>query len=129
MIDCVGAGEAWTRGVGACAALNHLSRRFLLEPISTIEALNTMSIILYLNGTIYTMDAAQPRAQAMAIDNISGRILAVGDNDEVRQAAGRHAELVDLRGKTVLPGFIDSHIHLLSAAYRSYYIDAEACSG
>jgi predicted amidohydrolase YtcJ len=87
-----------------------------------------MSIILYLNGTIYTMDAAQPRAQAMAIDSISGRILALGDNDEVRQVADRHAELVNLRGKTVLPGFIDSHIHLLSAAYRSYYIDAEASS-
>ncbi len=87
-----------------------------------------MSIILYLSGTIYTMDTAQPRAQAMAIDSISGRILAVGDNDEVRRVGDGHAELVDLRGKTVLPGFIDSHIHLLSAAYRSYYIDAEACS-
>ncbi len=70
-----------------------------------------MSIILYLNGTIYTMDAMQPRAQAMAIDTASGRILAVGDNDEVRRVGDRHAELVDLRGKTVLPGFIDSHIH------------------
>jgi len=81
-----------------------------------------------LNGTIYTMDAVQPRAQAMAIDSISGRILAVGKNDEVRRMGDRYAELVDLRGKTVLPGFIDSHIHLLSTAYRSYYIDAEACT-
>lgn len=87
-----------------------------------------MSIILFLNGTIYTMDAGQPRAQAMAIDGISGRILAVGYNDEVRRVGDRHAELVDLRGKTVLPGFIDAHIHLLQAAYRSYYIDARACS-
>ena len=87
-----------------------------------------MSIILYLNGTIYTMDAMQPRAQAMAIDTVSGRILAVGDNDEVRRVGDRHAELVDLRGKTVLPGFIDSHIHLLFTAYRSYYIDATACA-
>src|SRR5258708_8397390 len=87
-----------------------------------------MSIILYLNGTIYTMNAMQPRAQAMAIDTVSGRILAVGDNDEVRRVGDRHAELVDLRGKTVLPGFIDSHIHLLFTAYRSYYIDATACA-
>jgi predicted amidohydrolase YtcJ len=87
-----------------------------------------MSIILYLHGTIYTMDAMQPRAQAMAIDTGSGRILAVGDNDEVRRVGGRYAEPVDLHGKTVLPGFIDSHIHLLSTAYRSYYIDAEACT-
>jgi predicted amidohydrolase YtcJ len=87
-----------------------------------------MSIILYLNGNIYTMDAMQPRVQAMAIDTISGRILAVGDNDEVRRMGDRNAELVDLRGKTVLPGFIDAHIHLIYAAYSSYYIDAETCS-
>jgi len=87
-----------------------------------------MSIILFLNGNIYTMDVTQPRAQAMAIDTISGRILAIGDNDEVRRIGDRHTELVDLRGKTVLPGFIDAHIHLIYAAYSSYYIDAETCS-
>lgn len=86
-----------------------------------------MSTILYLNGTIYTMDAAQPRAQAMAVDTLSGRILAVGDNDEVRRFGGRAPELVDLKGKTMLPGFIDAHIHLLSTAYRAHYIDADAC--
>jgi predicted amidohydrolase YtcJ len=89
---------------------------------------NEMSIILFLNGNIYTMDATQPRAQAIAIDTTSGRILAVGDNDEVRRIGDRHTELVDLRGKTVLPGFIDAHIHLIYAAYSSYYIDAETCS-
>ena len=83
-----------------------------------------MTRILYLNGTIYTMDALQPRASAMAIDSASGRILAVGDNDEIRRVGGRDTELVDLRGKTVLPGFIDAHIHLVDAAYRRYYIDA-----
>lgn len=87
-----------------------------------------MSTILYLNGTIYTMDAAQPRAQAIAIDRLSGRILAVGENDEVRRIGGRETELVDLQGKTMLPGFIDAHIHLLSTAYRTHYIDAENCT-
>ena len=87
-----------------------------------------MSTILFLNGNIYTMDAAQPRAQALAIDTMSGRILAVGDNDEVRRVGDSHAELVDLRGKTLLPGFIDAHIHLTYAAYRSYYVNAGTCS-
>ncbi len=87
-----------------------------------------MSTILFLNGNIYTMDAARPRARAMAIDSISGRITAVGDDDEVRRAGGLHSELVDLRGKTVLPGFIDAHIHLLSYAYRAHHIDAGACA-
>ncbi len=87
-----------------------------------------MSTILFLNVNIYTMDAAQPRAQALAIDTVSGHILAVGDNDEVRRVGSRHAEFVDLRGKTLLPGFIDAHIHLMYTAYRSYYINAETCS-
>ena len=87
-----------------------------------------MSIMLFLNGNIYTMDATQPSAQALAIDTMSGRILAVGGNDEVRRFGDSHAELVDLRGKTLLPGFIDAHIHLTYAAYRSYYVNAASCS-
>ena len=85
-----------------------------------------MSTLLYLNGNIYTMDAARPRAQAFAIDSASGRILAVGTTDEVRRVGGQHTELIDLRGRTVLPGFIDAHIHLLDTAYRAHYIDAGA---
>ena len=87
-----------------------------------------MSILLYLNGNIYTMDAAQPRAQAMAIDEVSGRILAVGSNDEVRRVGGAHPTLIDLHGRTVLPGFIDAHIHLLSESHRAHYIDAAECA-
>lgn len=87
-----------------------------------------MTTVLYVNGNIYTMDAAQPRAQALAIDDKNGRILAVGTNDEVRRVGGQHTQIVDLHGKTVLPGFIDAHIHLLDAAYRSHHIDAGNCS-
>src|SRR5258708_32879479 len=92
------------------------------------QAGDLMSTILFLNGNIYTMDAARPRAQAMAIDSINGRIVAVGANDEVRRVGGLHTELGDMRGKTVLPGFIDAHIHLLSYAYRAHHIDAGACA-
>ena len=83
-----------------------------------------MSTVIYLNGNIYTMDMALPRAQALAIDTTSGRILAVGTNDEVRRYGGLHTELVDLHGRTVLPGFIDAHIHLLDTAYRAHHVDA-----
>ncbi|MDQ2907537.1 MAG: amidohydrolase [Chloroflexota bacterium] len=85
------------------------------------------STIIYVNGNLYTLDAARPRAQAMAIDSASGTILAVGDNDEVRRVGGQHTELIDLGGKTMLPGFIDAHIHLLSTAYRAHHIDAAEC--
>ncbi len=85
------------------------------------------TIHIFSNGNIYTMDAARPRAEALAIDTLSGRILAVGSNDEVLRTGGRAGEVFDLRGKTMLPGFIDAHIHMLSAAYRAHYIDAENC--
>lgn len=87
-----------------------------------------MGIALYLNGNIYTMDMQQPLAQALAIDTQNGRILAVGSNDEVHRYGGRQAELFDLRGRTVIPGLIDAHIHLLEAAYRAEQIDASHCT-
>ncbi len=83
-----------------------------------------MTTILYLNGNIYTMDAAQPRARAMAIDDIQGRIVAIGTNDEVRRVGGQHTQIVDLKGKTVVPGFIDAHIHLLHTAHMQNRINA-----
>ena len=87
-----------------------------------------MTILLYLNANIYTMDDQQPRAQAMAIDTQSGRILALGSNDEVRRYSDRFSQHLDLRGKTVIPGFIDAHIHLISTAYRSHHVDARDTS-
>ncbi len=83
-----------------------------------------MTTILYLNGNIYTMDAAQPHVQAMAIDDTLGRIVAVGTNDEVRRVRRQHTHVIDLKGKTVLPGFIDAHIHLLHTAHMQNRINA-----
>jgi predicted amidohydrolase YtcJ len=84
--------------------------------------------LLLLNGAIYTMDAQRPRAQAVAIDQRSGYITAVGDNAEVRAAGGAGAEIVDLRGRVVLPGFIDAHVHLLGYAQRSARVRLEGCT-
>jgi predicted amidohydrolase YtcJ len=61
------------------------------------------------NGNIWTVDAAQPRAQAVAIAH--GRFLAVGSNSDVLNFAGAGVRKIDLGGKTVLPGFIDAHSH------------------
>lgn len=63
---------------------------------------------LYLNASFITLDPHQPRAHALLAEG--GRICAVGDEATVR-AAANGAESVDLRGATVLPGLIDSHVH------------------
>lgn len=71
-------------------------------------------LLVLVNGSIYTMDAAQPRVEAIALDPGTGMIAGVGSSEEMRKLGGPLAELVDLRGRAVLPGFIDAHIHLLS---------------
>ena len=69
---------------------------------------------LFRNGVIYSMDEQNACHNAMLIEN--GRIAAIGEYEDVRRQAesgGEKASEVDLNGRTVLPGFIDSHMHLL----------------
>jgi len=72
-------------------------------------------IILY-NGIIATQNAAQPGAQAVAIGN--GKILAVGRDEDVMHLAGPDTENIDLDGRMVVPGFIDTHIHFYEWALK-----------
>lgn len=71
-----------------------------------------------LDGKIVTIDDHEINsnpgtvAEAMAIRN--GRVLAIGDNDEIRSYVGADTELVWLDGKTVLPGIVESHVHTQS---------------
>ena len=68
------------------------------------------------NANIITIDPRNPRAQALAIRD--GRFIAVGETDSVSRLVGPGTRVLDLRGKTVLPGFIDAHIHVLSSGVR-----------
>ena len=70
-------------------------------------------ILLLRNGSFYTMSSTQPHAAALAIDRTSGRILAVGDEDEIQALSGPLTDTLDLGGRAVFPGFIDAHIHLI----------------
>jgi predicted amidohydrolase YtcJ len=77
--------------------------------------------IIFLNGNVYTIDPDMPRAEAIAI---SGRwIVTVGTNEEVKDLADTQSRVINLQGKTVLPGFIDSHVHFLAYALQMDRID------
>ena len=67
-----------------------------------------------LNGKIVTLDAAAPRAEALAVRD--GKIVAVGSSADIRAFAGAGTRTVDLEGRTVVPGLIDSHMHAIRAA-------------
>ncbi|MGE4657815.1 MAG: amidohydrolase family protein, partial [Gammaproteobacteria bacterium] len=66
--------------------------------------------ILY-NGKIVTVDEGFSIAEAVAIED--GRILQVGSNNEIQELADATTMLVDLGGKSVVPGFIDTHPHMI----------------
>ncbi len=76
--------------------------------------------LVLINGNVLTVDAADSVAQGVAIRN--GTIVAVGTTDRVRALVGPQTQLLDLRGRTVTPGLIDSHVHFSEAA-AMYSID------
>jgi predicted amidohydrolase YtcJ len=72
---------------------------------------------IYTGGTIVTVNDAQPTASALAVKD--GTILAVGDQADVLAFKGDATTVVDLAGKTMLPGFIDSHGHVFNVGVQA----------
>ena len=78
----------------------------LLLPAGTLA--QTADIIL-INGNVITVDERKPRAEAVAIQG--ERILAVGSIEEIKRLREDRTQVVDLQGKTVIPGMVDGHLH------------------
>lgn len=82
--------------------------------------------IVFLNGNVVTIDAGQPAAEAVAV--VGNRIARVGTNDDVRSEVGPETRVVDLAGRTLLPGFNDNHTHPISYGLGLSLIDARPAS-
>ena len=65
--------------------------------------------VIYQKGCVYTADHQNSLAEAVAIKG--GKIIAVGSSTSILQFRSRKTEVVDLKGKMILPGFIDAHLH------------------
>ncbi len=74
----------------------------------------THANLIITNGKVFTADENQPNAEAIAIQG--NRIIFVGSNTDVQAFRGADTRVIDAQGRTVLPGFIDSHFHLLNGA-------------
>ncbi|HKS55344.1 MAG TPA: amidohydrolase [Steroidobacteraceae bacterium] len=70
--------------------------------------------VVILDAAVVTMNPAQPQASALAIRD--GKIAFVGDNEAAQKWVGEKTRVVRAAGATVLPGFIDTHIHVMSGA-------------
>jgi predicted amidohydrolase YtcJ len=75
------------------------------------EPATRVADLVVTNARIYTVDDAHPLAQAMAVRD--GRVLFVGSTREARALAGPRTRVLDLGGRTVIPGMTDAHAHLL----------------
>jgi len=67
--------------------------------------------MILLNGRFHTVDQAQPLATAVAIQD--GKFVAVGDAEEAMRHRGAATQVIDLNGRTAVPGLNDSHLHLI----------------
>ena len=72
-------------------------------------------------GKVLTMNSSQPCAEAVAVKG--NRIVKVGTNEEIRQLVGETTKVIQLNGKTVVPGFIDTHIHVADFGRLLNWID------
>jgi hypothetical protein len=89
---------------------------FSLEPSFTPNG----SLYIY-NGTVITLENEQPEANAVFVDE--GKIVAVGSDPELRLHLKETTQIIDLKGATLLPGFIDPHTHPVASSFLHGMID------
>ena len=81
--------------------------------------------LILAHGVIYTVDAGRSRHEALAI--AGGRLLALGSTAAVAATRGPRTKVVDLGGRLVLPGFVDSHLHPKYCTAELFEADLSAC--
>src|ERR671933_2870613 len=81
--------------------------------------------MLLRGGTIYTLDAAVPRARSLAVAD--GKILACSDGS-LDELVGPSTRVVELAGRAVVPGFVDAHIHFGHFALARRQVDLDAAA-
>jgi predicted amidohydrolase YtcJ len=95
---------------------------FFFGPLSLAVAVEPVETV-FINGNIYTMNEAQPRAEAIAVKD--DRIVFVGSNADAKKFQDAGAKTVDLGGKTVVPGLTDSHCHIFGIGEREMTLNLE----
>jgi predicted amidohydrolase YtcJ len=92
--------------------MRHLPTYFALAALApAVLGAQMKADLVLVNGKIYTVDNARPMASALAVRG--GRLLFVGSDAEARALATASTQVIDLNSKTVIPGIIDAHTHLL----------------
>jgi predicted amidohydrolase YtcJ len=92
----------------------------LLQAARAASAAEPADLVLT-NAVVHTVDASRPRAEAVAVRG--GRIAAVGSTAELRAFVGPKTRVMDLQGRTLVPGFEDAHAHFLGIGFARLDVD------
>ncbi len=92
-------------------------------PAANLQAASKAADVVFKNGNIYTVNDRRPRAEAVAVKG--DKIVFVGSNRDAKVYEGANTRIVDLKGKTVVPGMTDSHYHLSGVGYREMNLNLE----
>jgi predicted amidohydrolase YtcJ len=90
----------------------------------TTQPLSDRADLVFTGGRVHIVNARNDIAEAVAVGG--GRILAAGSDAQVRPLAGRGTRVVELRGRSLLPGFIDAHAHFAGVGASQEAIDCKA---
>lgn len=90
---------------------------FMIAACARSPAPELVADVIYTGGDIITMNDSQPIAETIAIKD--GKILMVGNEADIKKHKGNSTKIVNLNGKTLLPGFIDAHGHVFNAGLQA----------
>ena len=102
------------------AGLNRLPLSLLCLSLLTSQSLSVLASgtkiadLVLTHANVYTANPKQPFAETVAIKD--QKFVFVGNDDEVKRHLSNKTEIIDLKGKQILPGFIDNHNHIFEAA-------------
>jgi Predicted metal-dependent hydrolase with the TIM-barrel fold len=91
--------------------------------LPTVRAQADGADVVFNNGNIYTVNARVPKADAIAVK--AGKIIFVGSNAGVKKYISPQTQVIDLKGRTVVPGLTDSHCHLTGIGLREMSFNLE----
>jgi predicted amidohydrolase YtcJ len=83
-------------------------------PPSLSTVASRPATLIFYDGTVLTIDKTQPAAEAIAVAD--DMILAVGSSKDILALKGPNTQAIDLQGRTLMPGFVDTHTHILNQA-------------
>jgi predicted amidohydrolase YtcJ len=112
------------RVLGRCCIFLFVTAFFLFHPYSSLfaQSTSTSNDRIFFHAKIFTADPQNPYAEAVAIRG--GKIIGVGTLPEVTKSVSASAERIDLEGKSLFPGFIDSHSHSIDGGLNLISADA-----